>query len=153
MFNSAQHCCIALNITSFHIPSVLCADWVSSYCLVIKHSKSWGRKFRESHFNHYNSSFNQLLVWQGVIACYVKHLYVSLEVRQWVSVRTNTGLTSPGGMRLEKTESGQPHHYYAPAPFGLCVKRLSCSFQSGTNPPLQSAACRPLLLIQSCTVS
>lgn len=62
MFNSTQHCCIALNITNLHIPSELCGDWVSSYCLVIKHSKSSGRKFRESHFNHCYSSFNHLLV-------------------------------------------------------------------------------------------
>lgn len=28
-------------------------------------SLSWGRKFRESHFNHYYSSFNHLLVMTG----------------------------------------------------------------------------------------
>lgn len=54
---------------------------------------------------------------------------------------------------LWRSESGQSHHLYAPAPFRLCVKGLSRFFQPGTNPQLQSAACRLLLLIQSCTVS
>lgn len=80
---------------------------------------------------------------------YAKHHNFSREVRHLGQIQgshCNMGC-------LRRTESGQSQHLYAPAPFGLCVKGLSRFFQPGTNPPLQSAVCRPLPLIQSCTVS